>query len=54
VRNTWMPAILVEGGFIIIPEQEHAMKTPQFQEWYATAVADGLETFFRALRSAGR
>src|SRR5688572_386970 len=53
VRNTWMPAILVEGGFIIIPEQEHAMKTPQFQEWYATAVADGLETFFRALRSQG-
>lgn len=51
VRNTWMPAILVEGGFIIIPDQEHAMKTPQFQERYATAVADGLETFFRALRS---
>jgi N-acetylmuramoyl-L-alanine amidase len=52
VRNTWMPAILVEGGFIIIPEQEHAMKTVQFQERYATAVADGLEAYFRALRSA--
>ena len=51
VRNTWMPAILVEGGFIIIPEQEHAMTTPQFQERYATAVADGLEAFFRAARS---
>jgi N-acetylmuramoyl-L-alanine amidase len=51
VRNTWMPAILVEGGFIIIPEQEHAMKTVQFQERYATAVADGLEAYFRALRS---
>jgi hypothetical protein len=29
------------------------MKTPQFQERYALAVADGLETYFRALR-AGR
>ena len=54
VRNTWMPAILVEGGFIIIPDQEHAMKTPEFQERYATAVADGLETFFRALRAQQR
>lgn len=51
VRNTWMPAVLVEGGFIIIPEQENAMRTPAFQEAYARAVADGLETYFRGLRS---
>lgn len=54
VRNTWMPAILVEGGFIIIPEQEHAMRTPEFQERYARAVADGLESYFSALRRPGR
>ena len=51
VRNTWMPAVLTEGGFMMIPEQEHAMKTPEFQERYALAVADGLEAFFRALRA---
>ncbi len=51
VRNTWMPAVLVEGGFIIIPEQENAMRTPAFQEAYARAVADGLEAYFRGLRS---
>ena len=50
-RTTWMPSILVEGGFIIIPEQENAMKTEPFQERYARAVADGLETYFRAVRS---
>jgi N-acetylmuramoyl-L-alanine amidase len=50
-RTTWMPSILVEGGFIIIPEQENAMKTEPFQERYARAVADGLETYFRAIRS---
>jgi N-acetylmuramoyl-L-alanine amidase len=51
VRNTWMPSILVEGGFIIIPEQENAFRTPEFQERYARAVADGLENFFRGVRA---
>jgi N-acetylmuramoyl-L-alanine amidase len=50
-RTTWMPAVLAEGGFIIIPQQENAMRTPEFQERYARAVADGLETYFRAIRS---
>ena len=51
VRTTWMPAILAEGGFIIIPEQENAMRTPEFQERYARAIADGLETYFRTVRA---
>ena len=51
VRNTWMPAVLVEGGFIIMPDQEHMFRTPEFQERYARAVADGLENYFRALRA---
>ena len=51
VRTTWMPAILAEGGFMMIPEQEYAMRTPEFQERYARAVADGLEEFFRSVRS---
>lgn len=50
VRSTWVPAILVEGGFMMIPEQEHAMKTADVQERYAMAVADGLEAFFRGIR----
>ncbi|MEX2180021.1 MAG: N-acetylmuramoyl-L-alanine amidase [Gemmatimonadaceae bacterium] len=51
VRTTWMPAVLAEGGFMMIPEQENAMRTPEFQERYASAVADGLEAYFRAVRS---
>jgi N-acetylmuramoyl-L-alanine amidase len=50
VRMSWMPAILAEGGFMMIPEQEHAMKTPEFQDRYARAIADGLEAFFRTVR----
>ena len=50
VRTPWMPSALVEGGFIIVPEQEAAMRTEWFQERYARAVADGLETYFRGMR----
>lgn len=51
VRTPWMPAILAEGGYIIVPEQENAMRTSDFQQRYARAIADGLESYFRAIRS---
>jgi N-acetylmuramoyl-L-alanine amidase len=51
VRTTWMPSVLVEGGYIIVPEQENAMRTPEFQQRYAQGVVDGLEAYFRAIRS---
>jgi len=47
-RATWMPAILCEGAFIMVPAQEAALRTPEFQEAYARGIADGLENFFRA------
>jgi N-acetylmuramoyl-L-alanine amidase len=50
VRTSWMPAILAEGGYMMIPEQENAMRTEGFQEQYARAVADGLERYFRSVR----
>ncbi len=49
LRPTWMPAVLCEGAFLMIPEQEAALRTPEFQEAYASGVADGLEAFFRSL-----
>jgi N-acetylmuramoyl-L-alanine amidase len=51
-RPTWMPAILCEGAFIMMPRQEAALRTPEFQEAYAQGVADGIEKYFRGL--AGR
>lgn len=50
VRPTWMPSVLCEGAFLMIPEQEAALRTPEFQERYARGVADGLEAYFRSLR----
>jgi N-acetylmuramoyl-L-alanine amidase len=54
VRPTWMPAILCEGAFIMLPEHEAAMRTPEFQELYARGVADGLESYFRDIAEEQR
>jgi N-acetylmuramoyl-L-alanine amidase len=50
LRPTWMPSVLCEGAFLIIPEQEAALRTPEFQDAYARGVAEGLEEYFRGLR----
>jgi N-acetylmuramoyl-L-alanine amidase len=49
VRSTWYPAVLCEGAFIMMPDQEFALRTPEFQERYARGIADGLENYFRSL-----
>ena len=49
VRGTWYPAVLCEGAFIMMPDQEAALRTPEFQERYARGVADGVENYFRTL-----
>jgi N-acetylmuramoyl-L-alanine amidase len=48
-RQTWMPAILCEGAFVIVPEQEAALRDPAFQLRYAEGIAEGLEEYFRSL-----
>lgn len=52
-RLTWAPAVLVEGAFIIIPEQEAALRNPEFQQRYALGIVEGLEEYFRQLASPG-
>ena len=54
VRQTWMPSILCEGAFVIVPQQEAAMRTPQFQEAYARGIANGLREYFRGLGAPRR
>jgi N-acetylmuramoyl-L-alanine amidase len=48
-RGTWMPSVLTEGAFVIMPDQEAAMRTPTYQEAYATAILRGLESYFTSL-----
>ena len=45
-RPTWFPAVLAEGLYLMIPEQEAAMRDPAFQRRYAEALVVGLEQYF--------
>ncbi|HEY7612644.1 MAG TPA: N-acetylmuramoyl-L-alanine amidase [Gemmatimonadales bacterium] len=47
VRTTWMPSILTEGLFIMVPEQEAALRSPRGQRLYADAVVEGIRRFLR-------
>ena len=51
-RGTWMPSILTEGAFVIMPDQEAAMRTPAYQTAYATAILRGLQSYFGSLARA--
>ncbi|HEX9892777.1 MAG TPA: N-acetylmuramoyl-L-alanine amidase [Gemmatimonadales bacterium] len=46
VRGTWMPSVLVEGMFMLIPEQEAALRTEAGRRAYAEAVRAGIRAFF--------
>jgi N-acetylmuramoyl-L-alanine amidase len=47
VRPTWMPAVLTEGLFLMVPEQESALRQPSGQRAYALAVRDGIVQFLK-------
>jgi N-acetylmuramoyl-L-alanine amidase len=45
VRGTWVPSVLVEGMFMLIPEQEAALRTDAGRFAYADAVRAGIRRF---------
>ncbi|HKV75230.1 MAG TPA: N-acetylmuramoyl-L-alanine amidase [Gemmatimonadales bacterium] len=45
VRPTWMPSILSEGLFMMIPDQEAALRSREGQALYARAVFEGIQSF---------
>lgn len=47
VRPTWMPAVLTEGMFMAIPEQEAALRSPAGQRLYAQGVYEGVVAFLK-------
>jgi len=48
LRNADMPAMLVETGFISNPEEERRLLDPAHQRRLATAVLNGINTYFTA------
>jgi len=53
IRSPWMPSVLTEGAFLIMPDQEYAMRTPEYQDAYARSIVEGLESYFAEV-AAGR
>jgi len=48
IRETSMPAVLVEGGFISNPEERVLLKSRDYQEKIARGIADGIDQYFKA------
>jgi N-acetylmuramoyl-L-alanine amidase len=46
-RPTWMPAVLTEGLFMMIPAQEEMLTSAAGQERYARGIAAGAAAFLR-------
>ncbi len=47
-RMAWMPSVLAEGAFMMMPDHEAALKDPEFQAKYASGVLDGIRDFLAA------
>jgi N-acetylmuramoyl-L-alanine amidase len=48
IRETKMPAVLIEGGFISNREERLLLKKPDYQEKIARGIADGVDAYFKA------
>lgn len=47
IRETRMPAVLVEAGFISNPEERSLLRTREYQEKIARGIADGIDRYFK-------
>ena len=49
VRDPWFPSALTEGLFMMVPEQEAMLASPEGRMRYARGVARGIEEFLREM-----
>ncbi len=54
VRPTWMPSTLTESTFLMIPQQEAALRDPGVQERIARAHFRAIEAYLRERATPGR
>jgi N-acetylmuramoyl-L-alanine amidase len=47
VRGTWMPSVLTEGLFIMLPDQEAALRSVEGRRRYAQGVVEGLREYLK-------
>jgi len=49
-RPSWLPAVLIEASYLLHPEEERAMRTPEYRSDIARRVRNGYEKYFIELR----
>ena len=54
IRETSMPAVLIEGGFISNTKERALLKTRTYQEKIAQGIADGIDEYFKARWKKGK
>jgi N-acetylmuramoyl-L-alanine amidase len=47
IRETQMPAVLVEGGFVTNPEERSQLKSRQYLDQIAKGVAEGIDKYLK-------
>lgn len=47
VRPTWLPSVLTEGLFMMLPDHEAALRQPEGRRAYALAVREGIVAFLK-------
>jgi N-acetylmuramoyl-L-alanine amidase len=47
IRETTMPSILIEGGFISNQDEREQLRTKEFQDKIARGIADGIDAYFK-------
>jgi len=50
IRETAMPAILVESGFISNPAERDLLRSREYQDKIARGIVDGIDSFFKKKR----
>jgi N-acetylmuramoyl-L-alanine amidase len=47
LRETEMPAVIVEGGFLSNPQELQFLKDPEYLEQLARGIADGIDSYLK-------
>ena len=53
IKNTTMPAVLTELGFISNPTEEKNLNNPQIQQQLAQSIVQGMDSFFAQASKKG-
>ena len=51
-RATWQPSVLCEGLYMILPDQEAALRDPTGQQLYARGVFEGIVAYLKSVTRA--